>query len=415
MFRVRLALGSAVAAVVVVFCGTVTPAAAAADSTVVEAESMTVTPFYGGGRYRDTTASAAAAVQFYWPSSVSRTLSLPTPSAIFVRARGIQCHGAPIMHVSIDGIRISSGGVTATTWTDYSAAGAIAAGTHRIGIAFVNPYIGFDCIRKLLVDTVIVAPNAAATPPDSTPSDSLTVAPKDDLPGWTHIFADDFDLPAATGSWANASDPNKIVYVGAQGQQWRTYPSTYTDTYQHRPYRPDAVLSVADGTLNFDLHDVDGQPAGANPSPILGNGSQYQTYGRYSARLRVDTPGLSQYYAAWLLWPESETWPTDGEDDFPEGALDGTVSGFHHYARAAGGQEGVDTGAVFTDWHTYTMEWSPGLIRYLLDDVVVFQSTHYVPTKPMRWQLQTETKGNGTHQGHLLVDWVSVWAYHPGA
>ena len=57
-----------------------------------------------------------------------------------------------------------------------------------------------------------------------------------------------------------------------------------------------------------------------------------------------------------------------------------------------------DIGARFTDWHTYTIEWSPGRVRYLLDDVVVLDSTEWVPTTPMRWQLQTETRGDGNNQ-----------------
>jgi beta-glucanase (GH16 family) len=213
------------------------------------------------------------------------------------------------------------------------------------------------------------------------------------------------------GSWDPGTDPNKIVYVGADGTQWRTYPSTYTDTYQKRPYRPAEVLSVSNGMMQFDLHNVQGQPAGANPSPLLASGSQYQTYGRYSARMRVDNPTLSEYHVAWLLWPQSENWPTDGEFDFPEGQLNATAEAFHHYARSSGGQDTVNTGASFNDWHTYTIEWSPGRVRFLLDDAVVLESTKYVPTKPMRWQLQTETNGNGTHRGNVLVDWVSVWSY----
>lgn len=258
-----------------------------------------------------------------------------------------------------------------------------------------------------------VAPEPAPTSP------SGVAAPRGDLAGWRQIFVDDFTRDAPVGSWANPCDPDRIVYTGAQGQKWRTYPSCYLDTYQRRPYRPDRVLSVADGVLNFHLHIVDGQPAGANPSPLIDGVSQYGTYGRYTARFRVDSPGLDEYYVAWLLWPQSERWPYDGEFDFPEGSLSGTVGGFHHYAGAGscvGCQLAVEqTGARFTDWHTYTMEWSPGRIRYLLDDRVVLDSTAWVPSTPMRWQLQTETNGHGTNSGNLTVDWVAVYAYDPAA
>ncbi|WP_317150383.1 family 16 glycosylhydrolase [Mycobacterium sp. 29Ha] len=66
---------------------------------------------------------------------------------------------------------------------------------------------------------------------------------------------------------------------------------------------------------------------------------------------------------------------------------------------------------TFNHWHVYTIEWAPGRVRLLLDDAVVLDTTRYVPTKPMRWHLQTETEGTGTNRGNLLVDWVSIWSY----
>ena len=263
-------------------------------------------------------------------------------------------------------------------------------------------------------------PSTPVTPPAPvTPvtSPSGQVVPRGDFGSWKHIFYDDFTKDAALGSWGEDWNGEKIVYTGAQGQQWRAYPKSYKDTYNQRPYRSDQVLSVKNSMLNFWLHNVDGQPAGANPSPLISSGSQYQTYGRYSARFKVDAPNLSEYYVAWLLWPQSERWPQDGEFDFPEGNLAGNVGGFHHYSGAGSCTNGcqdvanIPAGTKFTDWHTYTIEWTPGRIKYILDGNVVLDSTKWVPSGPMRWQLQTETNGNGTHSGNLMVDWVSVWRY----
>lgn len=263
------------------------------------------------------------------------------------------------------------------------------------------------------------APQPQPEPPAVVTAPSGIAAPHGDLTGWRQIFVDDFTRDAAVGTWANVCEPDRIVYTGAEGQKWRTYPNCYLDTYQRRPYRPESVLSVGGGVLNFHLHQVNGMPAGANPSPLIDGVSQYQTYGRYSIRFRVDNPNLQEYYIASLLWPQSEQWPVDGEFDFPEGGLAGTVSGFHHYAGAGSCPscqlEAAHTGARFTDWHTYTMEWSPGRIRYLLDDQVVLDSTDWVPSTPMRWQIQVETNGYGNNSGNLLVDWVSVYSYDPAA
>lgn len=262
----------------------------------------------------------------------------------------------------------------------------------------------------------------STTPPTTTPpqvpgsNPGGIAAPMGDLPGWKQIFVDDFTKNSATGSWGNDCDPAKTVYTGAQGQQWRTYPRCYRDTYQKRPYRADAVLSTHDGVLDYAVRNVDGVPAGASVSPVINAAGQNQTYGRYTARFRVDSSTLSEYYVAWLLWPQSEKWPVDGEMDFPEGSLAGQVGGFHHYAGAGscvGGCQDVasNIGARFTDWHTYTIEWSPGRVRYILDNSIVLDSTKWVPSTPMRWELQTETNGNGNNSGHLLLDWVSVYSW----
>lgn len=429
MFRSRrvsgwVGVGAIVTAVVVTV--SVTPFATAAASTVVEAESMSVSPSFAGAISRDSTANGGSFIALTWAATVSKKVSLPASASVVVRAKGQQCNGAPSLAVKVDGVTIGTHSVSANSWTTYTSSRKISAGSHTIGVSFTNPYRTIKCTRQLSVDAVTVVPEVPTTTTTSTPPTSPTTttaptttttsvpastAPKGNLPGWTHAFAEDFTRSAPKGSWANDTDPYKVVYVGAEGQQWRTYPSTFLDTYQRRPYRPAEVLSVADGMLQFDLHNVDGQPAGANPSPIIANGSQYQTYGRYSARLRVDNPNLSEYHIAWLLWPESEKWPDDGEIDFPEGQLNETAYGFHHYALASGGQDSANTGVSFNNWHVYTIEWSPGRVRFLLDDAVVLDTTRYVPTKPMRWQLQTETKGYGTNRGNLLVDWVSIWSY----
>jgi hypothetical protein len=230
------------------------------------------------------------------------------------------------------------------------------------------------------------------------------------------IFADDFTKDAALGSFGSDYDANKIVYTGATGTKWRAYPKSYTDTYHHRPYRSDQVLSVHDGQLDFHLHNVDGQPAGANPSPVINGTSQYQTYGRYSTRIKVDNTDLDDYYMAWLLWPENESAWASAESDYPEGELDAGkngVQGFHHYGAGQQSWFGDNTVDIH-DWHTYTQEWTPSVRRYYVDDRLIHTTINPVYAGPERWQLQTETFGSGTDNGHLMVDWVAVYSWAPG-
>jgi beta-glucanase (GH16 family) len=130
----------------------------------------------------------------------------------------------------------------------------------------------------------------------------------------------------------------------------------------------------------------------------------------------VDKPDLSDWHVAWLMWPESGgNCGGNGEIDFPEGRLSEEVGGFHHHAIVGCKQEEAKaSGAKFTDWHTYTVEWTPTSMKYILDGKEVLSSTQGIPKQPMRWQLQTEIKdGAGEPTGNLLLDWVAVYKQQP--
>ena len=244
---------------------------------------------------------------------------------------------------------------------------------------------------------------------------------------WHQIVAEDFTKDSALGTWGQACDTTAI-YTGSTGVPWKSYPQCYNDTYQKRPYRADQVLSVHDNMLDFWLHTVDGKPAGANPSPVLPNGTQYQTYGRYEARMRQTTTNLSDYHQAWLLWPQSDADWLKAESDFPESSMSSpTASAFSHYCGSlkldgscTGAQDALNSSTLDkTQWHTYTQEWMPGKRNYYVDGVLVGSATNQIFSGPERWQLQTETNSQCdqgvintcTQDGHLLVDWVSVYAY----
>ena len=174
---------------------------------------------------------------------------------------------------------------------------------------------------------------------------------------------------------------------------------------------PSKVMSVHDGVMDYYIHTENGVHMVSAPWVTTTKG---QTYGRYSVRFRSES--LPGYKTAWLLWPDSERWPDDGEIDFPEGNLGANdqIHAFHHYATASGGQDAYSTGVTYQSWHTATVEWSPGKVVFIMDDKVVGTSTKYVPTTPMHWVLQTESNLDGyapssTVSGHVYVDWVSVW------
>lgn len=243
-------------------------------------------------------------------------------------------------------------------------------------------------------------------------------APRAPLSGWKEIFVDDFTTDAPVGSFANegCNNPRKVVYTGAEGTRWTAYPECYLDTFNKFPYRADEVLSVHDGALDYDLHEVDGKRAGANLSPIINGNDQGQTYGRYSARIRTDHAYITGYRLAMLLWPESEVWPEDGELNFPEGELTGPIRGYHHFAEpgATPNSQAISEYEYsnYTNWRVVTTEWTPTTVRFLLDGKVLHEGTRGVPNTPMRWQLQLESSlYPELGDGHFYVDWVTVHSW----
>jgi hypothetical protein len=234
--------------------------------------------------------------------------------------------------------------------------------------------------------------------------------PVGDLPGWHQVFADDFTTDAAVGSFPGS----------AYGNKWSVYLDGWKDTTGNGQYYPSRVLSVSNGVLNMYLHTENGIHMVAAPLPIVqpGRPAAGMLYGRYTVRYRADP--LPGYKTAWLLWPDSENWPTDGEIDFPEGDLNGTMNAFMHWQNGTSGnsQDAYATSDTYSSWHTATIEWTPAAVTFYLDGQVIGRSTSNIPNTPMHWVLQTESATDGTvpsdaTAGNVQVDWVAAYAYAP--
>jgi beta-glucanase (GH16 family) len=149
-------------------------------------------------------------------------------------------------------------------------------------------------------------------------------------------------------------------------------------------------------------------------SSLFGSG---QLYGRYVVRFESDT--FKMFHASWLLWPNSDTWPRDGEIDFPEGEFNGNISAFMHWqgGTSGGSQDAYSTGVPMggNRWHTAVIEWLPSRCTFILDGAVIGNSTttSKIPSTAMHFVIQnggsfSQTPDN-TSQGHIYIDWVAVY------
>lgn len=243
-------------------------------------------------------------------------------------------------------------------------------------------------------DAAAAVPAPVVAAAASSPSGQAM--PVGDLAGWRQVFADDFTVDIPLGSFPEAVS-----------SRWGAYPEGWPDTSHNGVYSPHRVLSVRGGVLDWWIHTEAGVHLVAVPYPLIPGASARNglTAGRYVVRFRADP--LRGYKTAWLLWPDSEVWPRDGEIDFPEGNLDGTISGFVHAqgATSPGDQAAFATKSTYRSWHTAVMEWTPARVTFLLDGRKVGTTTNRIPNTSMHWVLQTETGLDG----YAPADWVAVY------
>ena len=251
------------------------------------------------------------------------------------------------------------------------------------------------------------APAPTTTPAPSRPTTPDSTAGSDQqdggaMPaaatGWTRTFGEDFTTPAAPGAFTKTYGDRFVAYDG------------FNDTSGAGMYRQSA-MSVADGTLDMHMHtDAAGQPTGAAFIPLVDGRWGGQTSGRYDIRLRADP--VKGYGLAGLLWSDTNTWE-DGEVDFPEGALDGNVTLSNHCpGNPSANCLHRDLGTTFSAWHTYSIEWTPTKLVFLVDGVSVSSTTQNIPKKPLHLVLQAATvspqKPPKDAAGDVQVAWVSI-------
>jgi len=283
--------------------------------------------------------------------------------------------------------------------------------TVRVSLILAVSYLGATLLPST---STVAASTTARSIPRVTSSLSLPQeqAPVGNLDGWRQTYRDDFSTNVPLGS-----------FPGAFSSKWSAYPAPWTDTTGFGMYDPGRTVSIDAGVLNQHIHTENGQPLVAALLPqVPGTDKNGQVYGRYAVRFRGDK--LAGYKMAWMLWPDVGSGKQYGEIDFPEMNLDSAnLFGFMHHTNStgAGDQDYAKVAIDFTQWHTTVIEWSPNLVRFILDGVEVGRSSTRVPSTAMHWVLQTETaittgtKPSASVAGDVQIDWVAAWAYDKSA
>ena len=176
------------------------------------------------------------------------------------------------------------------------------------------------------------------------------------------IWADEFDTNGAPDS------ANWTYDLGAGG--W--------GNQEEQTYTSDAAnVIVEDGSLKITAINTGSSYTSAR---IKTQGLFDFTYGRIEARAKLPASS-GTWPAIWALGSNFDTvgWPDCGEIDVMEHAGNNlnTIHGTLHYPGNSGGNGNGGTttvGTATTDFHLYTVEWSPDEILFVVDDTVVYHT-----------------------------------------
>jgi beta-glucanase (GH16 family) len=223
--------------------------------------------------------------------------------------------------------------------------------------------------------------------------------PRRKLPGWHEVFADSFN-------GARLDPKHWRDYSGPAGGD----PATL--------WAPSHV-AVRDGLLVIGAYrdpDHAGRwvTGGVTMLPTLAS-----TYGKYLVRFRIDA-GIGVSHAL-VLWPADNKWPPDINFSEDNGGSDLRMRAALHYG-LPDAQISHDVTVNETHWHTLGVEWTPNLLRFMIDGRVWWTiHSRKVPHQPMVLAMQMQTWPCTSGSGYcpnsttprvvrMYLDWVVAYA-----
>jgi beta-glucanase (GH16 family) len=241
----------------------------------------------------------------------------------------------------------------------------------------------------LAARAVDLAGNAASSSIDLVVLGSPGTQPADgSSPGnWQLTFSDDFDGSTldrtkwGTGWGASFSKPTHFL---------------------------DEQLFVSDGSLRI-VAERQSTPSGRPyAGGLIQTRSQFgQRYGRFEARMKVPK-GRALWPAFWMM-PSTGEWPPEIDVMEMVGQSPSLVYQTNHYAGSSGQDIGDQcihraSADLSLDYHTYSIEWAPGLLVWKVDGVETCRRTQHVDHGAMYMIVDLAV---GSHDG-LANDWVGM-------
>lgn len=220
-------------------------------------------------------------------------------------------------------------------------------------------------------------------PEDKKPEDKQPEEqkPEDSAPaGYTLVWKDEFDGAALNEKDWNieAHDPG---WVNAELQK-------YVNSSNSTDYRNN--IYVKDGNLHIKAIKTVGEDGTASYTSgrINTQGKHDFTYGYFEARVKVPS-GKGFLPAFWMMASDENLygqWPKCGEIDIMEvmGQETNKSYGTIHYGEPHSESQGTHVlaaGDYSNEYHTFSCEWEPGVIRWFVDGTLFHEESDWYSSK----------------------------------
>ena len=218
--------------------------------------------------------------------------------------------------------------------------------------------------------------DAPPTDPGGNPGDTTTT------PTYELVWADEFDGPTIDQSTWTAE----------------FMPDPYNNELQYYTTRIDDAAGanawIENGALVIEARREDYEHRQHTSARMITKGKREFQYGRIEARIKQPAE-VGMWPAFWMLGGNIDDvpWPRCGEIDIMEGKgrLPNWTSGAlnrgpdGNNVRTTSKEYVLPSGNFHDEWHTFTIEWERGYVKWSVDSTAFFQTNKIPGEDPAYW------------------------------